>query len=570
MAPTPQRLMRPRLLMGLAIVLVASIALPTQALGQGPVSSQSAPTIQTGPLLAADNFQDPAGGLLPPSSPEPDDYEQGYEDGNYVVRATSPGWSGSVGLPLAGSYRDTMLSVNVRSVGDRAGTVSLQCRRSSTGGYSAILFLDRGLHYLVRLDGGSTSVLTFPSVSPYARLRRAGINLALSCVGDNIALTIDGFEAGSARDSTHSEGSLRLGVQSLEREGPGTFEVRLGSLSINQAALAEPTRVPTPTPSATPTPTVTPGTQTPTPTPMTESDIAARVAPSVVQISSKLGTGSAVKIAQGVLTNEHVVSGEQHVELIRSDGTRHAATVVRSDPWFDLALLSTDVDLPSLELEPAGRQRQGDPVLVLGYPYGRVLLGSASLSRGLLSAVRDMDGVTFVQTDAAINFGSSGGAIVNARGRLIGVTVGSIGSSGGLNFGVAGESIQAFLDGVQLVGPDAAEPDNTREQARPLAVGAAPQLRSFNVVGDVDWVSLPLTDGDQIAIFTDSTDCDTVLRLYAPDGVTLLDENDDGGRNYSSWIGFTAEESGTYYVRASHAERGGACRSYHIAARSLI
>lgn len=182
MAPTTQRLMRPRLRMALAIVLVVGISLPTHAFGQGLVSSQSAPTVQTGPLLAADNFHDPSGGLLPPSSPEPDDYEQGYEDGNYVVRAISPMWSGSVGLPLAGSYRDTMLSVNVRSVGDRPGAVYLQCRRSATGGYSAVLFLDRGFYFLARFEGASTSPLVFPSFSPYARLRHAGINLALSCV----------------------------------------------------------------------------------------------------------------------------------------------------------------------------------------------------------------------------------------------------------------------------------------------------------------------------------------------------------------------------------------------------
>jgi hypothetical protein len=570
MAPLSPGRTRPRLAIALAIVLLVSTVLPASVLGQTPVSGRSATTIQTGPVLAADDFSDETIGLLPPSSPEPDDYQQGYEDGSYVVRATSLEWNGSVGLPIAGSYRDSVLSVNVRSVGDRAGVVSLQCRRSSTGGYGAFIFLDRGFYYLARLDGTATRPLELPSTSPYARFRRPGIDLALSCVGDTIALTIDGFEASSARDTTDSEGSSLLGVSSAEREGSGTFEFRFDNLRINQAALAAPTSIPTPPPSTTATPEATPSTATPTPAAMSDADVAARVSPSVVQVSSKAGTGSAVKISQGFLTNHHVVSGEQQVELIRSDGIRQPATVVRSDPWFDLALLSTGLEAPALEVEPARRQRQGDTVLVLGYPYGSILSGSASLTRGLLSAVRDVEGVTYVQTDAAMNFGSSGGAVVNTRGKLIAVTSGGIGRSGGLNFGVAGESIQSFLDGVQLVAPDAAEPDNTREQARPLVVGAAPQLRSFNVAGDVDWLSVALAAGDEVAIFTDASDCDTVLRLYAPDGVTLLDENDDGGRNASSWIGFTPEESGTYYVSASHFERGGACRSYHIAARSLM
>ena len=58
---------------------------------------------------------------------------------------------------------------------------------------------------------------------------------------------------------------------------------------------------------------------------------------------------------------------------------------------------------------------------------------------------------------------------------------------------------------------------------------------------DIDWVSLALNQDDELAIFTDSAArCDTVLRLYSPDGATLLDEDDDSGRGYGSWIEFTA------------------------------
>jgi hypothetical protein len=180
-----------------------------------------------------------------------------------------------------------------------------------------------------------------------------------------------------------------------------------------------------------------------------------------------------------------------------------------------------------------------------------------------------MDGVTLVQTDAAVTFGSSGGAIVNMRGRLIAVTQGALGLSGSLNFGIAGESLKAFLDGAQIVGPDPAEPDNTRQQAKALVIGAPPEVRNLHVPGDMDWVSLAVTRGDEVAIFTDAGRCDTLLRLYAPDGVTLLDSDDDGGRGLSSWIDFIAEETGTYYARVSHIESGGSCRSYYLAARSL-
>jgi len=152
---------------------------------------------------------------------------------------------------------------------------------------------------------------------------------------------------------------------------------------------------------------------------------------------------------------------------------------------------------------------------------------------------------------------------VNMRGKLIGISARGV-TTGGLNFGIAGESIQAFLDGVQLVGADPSEPDNTVENARWLTVGAPPEARSLHAPGDVDWVSFSMAAGDTIVLFTDSPTCDAYLRLFAPDRVTLLAEDDDGGRNLSAWIEFTAEVSGTYYGRVSHAFPRGTCRSYDV------
>jgi len=129
-----------------------------------------------------------------------------------------------------------------------------------------------------------------------------------------------------------------------------------------------------------------------------------------------------------------------------------------------------------------------------------------------------------------------------------------LGGSGGLNLGVAAESIQGFLDGVPLVGPDSAESDNTRERARPLNVEGSPELANLHVAGDVDWVSLSLAGGDRIAVFTDSPSCDTFLQLYDADGI-LLDEDDDGGRNGSSRIEIMIVDDGTYYARISHSRR---------------
>ena len=292
------------------------------------------------------------------------------------------------------------------------------------------------------------------------------------------------------------------------------------------------------------------------------------VSPSVVRIVTSSGSASGVKIGQGVLTNHHVAAGEDQIDVARSDGIVREARLVRADPLYDLALLATDLDIPVLEPEAVRRHRPGDPVLAIGYPFGPRLTGPPTVSRGVLSGVRDVEGVTFVQTDAVMDVGSSGSAIVDLRGKLIGVAVGGIGSSGGLNLGVAAESIRGFLDGVPLVGPDSAEPDNTLEQARPLRVDGPPELRTLHVAGDVDWVSVSLAQDDRIAVFTDSQSCDTYLQLYAADG-TLLDEDDDSGRNGSSRIELTVVEESTYYARISHFEPTGLCRSHYVAAQSI-
>jgi S1-C subfamily serine protease len=120
---------------------------------------------------------------------------------------------------------------------------------------------------------------------------------------------------------------------------------------------------------------------------------------------------------------------------------------VSTDLSRDLALLAPDLPIPPLEMEPAGQQRQGDELLVLGYPRPSELGvgGQPTLTRGLLSAIRQEAGVTKVQTDATVNPGNSGGPVLNMRGHLIGVISYRLKDSVGLNFAIGTESIEAFL-----------------------------------------------------------------------------------------------------------------------------
>jgi S1-C subfamily serine protease len=178
-----------------------------------------------------------------------------------------------------------------------------------------------------------------------------------------------------------------------------------------------------------------------------------------VLIDTPTGTGSGVKLAQGIITNEHVIGSTAHITVMRSDGTRAPATAVKCDPRADLALLSTTLDVPAVELAPARGHRQGDPVLVMGYPLSTRLQGSSTLTRGLLSAIRtDERGLTELQTDAAINGGNSGGAMLNMQGRLIGIPYATYSPAQGISLAAASESVQRLLDSPGQPCPSAVPP----------------------------------------------------------------------------------------------------------------
>jgi len=141
----------------------------------------------------------------------------------------------------------------------------------------------------------------------------------------------------------------------------------------------------------------------------------------VVTVESGTGSGSAFYVSRAghLLTNQHVVADAKFVRIKLSDGRSVVGEVLRSDKARDVALLQTDpVTFDVLGLRPDAAQ-VGDEVYALGSPFGAVLSGS--LSKGVLSARRVLEGVPFLQSDVAINPGSSGGPLLDARGRVIGI-----------------------------------------------------------------------------------------------------------------------------------------------------
>ncbi len=190
-----------------------------------------------------------------------------------------------------------------------------------------------------------------------------------------------------------------------------------------------PTNTPTPTPIPTSTPTYTPAptathTHTPTPTPVASRsvvDIVDEARPSVVRIVSGDGGGTGFVIdADGyILTNEHVVEGETRVSVVFHDSVRLWARVVSADAERDIALLKVDTGRVLAPLAFAERVREGEGVIALGFPLD--LGESMSVTRGIVSAIRTLGGVEYLQTDAAINPGNSGGPLLNDLGEVVGM-----------------------------------------------------------------------------------------------------------------------------------------------------
>ena len=159
--------------------------------------------------------------------------------------------------------------------------------------------------------------------------------------------------------------------------------------------------------------------------------------------STAAGSGVIIDDEGGVLTNEHVVDGATSVRVELSSGTTVPATVVGTDKSTDIALLDIDVPADDLDPVPLGDSSDlaiGEPVLAIGDPFGFQGSASAGIVSGLERSIEAPNGFTItgaVQTDAAVNHGNSGGALLDAEGALIGIPAQIADSGVNANVGVA-------------------------------------------------------------------------------------------------------------------------------------
>ncbi|HEU4619332.1 MAG TPA: trypsin-like peptidase domain-containing protein [Gammaproteobacteria bacterium] len=158
---------------------------------------------------------------------------------------------------------------------------------------------------------------------------------------------------------------------------------------------------------------------------------APRVAPGRVFRDGMLGSGVVIGPEGYVVTNWHVIKGADRIRVQLADGRIAIPKIVGTDPETELALLRIDLDdLPTIKLGRSDSLRVGDVVLAIGNSLGL----SQTVTMGIVSATgRGQLGLTtfedFIQTDAAINMGNSGGALVNTRGELVGINTAVVGSS---------------------------------------------------------------------------------------------------------------------------------------------
>ena len=170
------------------------------------------------------------------------------------------------------------------------------------------------------------------------------------------------------------------------------------------------------------------------------------------------GSGFVVSKDGLIVTNDHVVDGASQVQVkIGTSDKAQAAQVVGADPSRDLALLKVDGhDLPTLSLADSSSVSVGDPTYAIGNPFGLDHTLTTGIVSALQRSLKAPDGATIsgaIQTDAALNPGNSGGALLNADGQVIGVNAqiqtgssnGAEGGNVGIGFAIPSNTVKTFI-----------------------------------------------------------------------------------------------------------------------------
>jgi serine protease Do len=178
------------------------------------------------------------------------------------------------------------------------------------------------------------------------------------------------------------------------------------------------------------------------------------------QRATSLGSGVVVSPDGYILTNNHVVEGATDVKVSFADKEEYPAKIVGADKYSDIAVLKINkTGLATLPFADSSHAQVGDVVLAIGEPFG--LPGSQTVTMGIISAKgRAGLGIErfedFIQTDAAINRGNSGGALIDTRGDLVGINTailsGETGGNQGIGFAIPANMARNVMDQIMKNG----------------------------------------------------------------------------------------------------------------------
>jgi putative serine protease PepD len=195
--------------------------------------------------------------------------------------------------------------------------------------------------------------------------------------------------------------------------------------------------------------------------------VVAQSSPAVVKATAgsgadeRLGSGFLVDARGRILTNAHVLGSAKSATVTFEDGTEERADVLGRDESTDLAVLNVASVPRSAHPLPLGRSGDlvvGDPVIAIGNPFGlerTATTGIVSALKRIISSPNDFDIQNVIQTDAAINQGNSGGPLLDARGRVVGINsqiASESGGNDGIGFAIPIDTIRPVADSIIATG----------------------------------------------------------------------------------------------------------------------
>tara|TARA_B100000927_G_scaffold289741_1_gene286939 strand:+ start:733 stop:1824 length:1092 start_codon:yes stop_codon:yes gene_type:complete len=179
------------------------------------------------------------------------------------------------------------------------------------------------------------------------------------------------------------------------------------------------------------------------------------------QPKENIASGSGVIISKDgyIITNRHVINDAKEIEVVLNDKRTYSAKILGEDPNSDLALLKIEENkLPFLKFGNSNNLRVGEWVLAVGNPYNlnsTVTAGIISAKSRKINILNDGGIESFIQTDAAINSGNSGGALINTNGNLIGINTAiqsKTGSFSGYGFAIPSNMAEKIINDLKTYG----------------------------------------------------------------------------------------------------------------------